>query len=414
MFRNPQAAPPLRSPYLVGRLLGDEKAIDTVTATVALRDQMRVELDEVEAQERRKAVAESRAPNQQPNFLLAASYLVQQHSTMTAAQAVAEVRSRFIAAKVTSELRKVREKWHHEIFFRPKHFTLGDAAEKKLVEQQQLLFDEERRDIEHAQNIVYKLCNFLTCGGNLFGEWQQNFAERAARAHNENIWTANEFERAVVEIGHHVMGTEVPAGLAKTIYDFLQDKDEKELLHIDVFYRAVHEAAAQAEENKRIRVVPLQPLPQPRQQNISSPVVLPHFVKDDVYANVTSESYYVLNGKVAASDEEGEGKRKGRKDQEEDKKDKKETKETKITKPINLFDLILKDEATQNIKLPWYRRMYNRIKRPWQTKRQQRRQVEEGARLTQIKQAKLDFNEALTFWMILKDLISIHSLCSHS
>ena len=241
MSHNPQS-PPQRSPYLVERLLGDETAIDTLTATVALRDQMKLEMYETEETERRKAVAESRAPNQQANFLLAASFLVQEYPLMTAAEAIAEIRSRFVESKVKQELQQIRDKWHGKIFYRPKSFEQGDAAEKMLIEQQAELIREEREDIAQAQDIVYKLCNFLTCSGKLLDEWKTGFNAAADLAGNQNIWKPKQFDKVVIEIGQHVMGTEVPEGLAKTIYDFLDQKSQK-LLHIDVFYQAVNEAA---------------------------------------------------------------------------------------------------------------------------------------------------------------------------
>ena len=96
--------------------------MDTLTATTALREQMRAELNEVEEYERRRATAVSKTPNQQANFLLAASYLIQNDPTLGAAEAVEVVRSRFIKGTVQEALLEVKEKWHREWYFRPKEF----------------------------------------------------------------------------------------------------------------------------------------------------------------------------------------------------------------------------------------------------------------------------------------------------
>ena len=239
-----------RSPYLLNRSLGQETAsLDTFTATAALREQMRVEMVEVEDFERRAAKALSEAPAQQAQFLLAASYLVQQHPELTAVEAVAETRSRFVEAKVDDALQIVRQKWHDEIFFRPKHFTLGDERERAMAEEHTRLLAEETSDYNVAKDMVHKLCNFLTCEGKMMSEWKEALEERAAIIHNGNTWTPNSFDRVIIQIGHHVTGTVVPEGLAKTIFDFLDTK-ESGVLQISHFFEVAQEAAEKATQAK--------------------------------------------------------------------------------------------------------------------------------------------------------------------
>ena len=229
---------------------GNTTTMDTLTATTALREQMRAELNEVEEYERRRATAVSKTPNQQANFLLAASYLIQNDPTLGAAEAVEVVRSRFIKGTVQEALLEVKEKWHREWYFRPKEFSLGDEREREAAEEHARLHAEEKLDYEKAHQAVHDMLNFLTCNSALLNEWKQAFQKRALLQKNENRWTAQQFEQVLVQEGSHICGTEVPEGMGETIYNFL-DVDERNLLHIHVFYDAVKDAALPVVQEKK-------------------------------------------------------------------------------------------------------------------------------------------------------------------
>jgi hypothetical protein len=230
-------------------------SIDTVTATAALRDQMRAELNEVEEFERRSATALTVAPNQQAKFLLAASYLIERDSALNADEALEIIRARFVEGAVQESLRQVKEKWRKEWYFRPEEYTLGDQREKEMVAERIRLHEEEQADILDARNMVNKMLNFVTCEGKLLDDWKEAFNERAKVQKNGNIWTPKQFDKVLVDFGEHIIGTVVPEGMGETVYNFL-DTEERRLLHIDIFYSAVKDAATLYVEEKKKRDLP--------------------------------------------------------------------------------------------------------------------------------------------------------------
>ena len=225
-------------------------SMDTATATAALRSQMRVELIEVEDYERRKAIAFSKAPNQQANFLLAASYLIQENKMLTATKAVELVRTRYVEGVVQKSLQHIKEKWHREWYHRPKEFTLGDQSEKELAVKQAKLYEEEKADLIAARNMIYQMINFITFEGKLMMEWKKVFREEALIQHNGNVWTAKRFEKMLVKFGPQFTGTGVPEGMGETIFQFLDTK-ETGILPIQVFYDIIKDAAGTIKKKKR-------------------------------------------------------------------------------------------------------------------------------------------------------------------
>ena len=225
-------------------------SMDTATATAALRGQMRVELTEVEDYERRKAIAFSKAPNQQANFLLAASYLIQKNKLLTATKAVELVRTRYVEGVVQKSLQEIKEKWHREWYHRPKEFTLGDQSEKEMAIEQEKLCEEEKADLIDALNMIYQMTNFITFEGKLTMEWKKVFREEALIQHNGNVWTAKRFEKMLVKFGPQFIGTDIPEGMGETIFKFLDTK-ETGILPIQVFYDIIKDAADTIKEKKR-------------------------------------------------------------------------------------------------------------------------------------------------------------------
>ena len=229
--------------------LGQEYMLGTKSATVALRNQMRLELAEVEEDTRRQAGHLCRAPARRGEFLLAASILVQRQPDVTVEDALALAQSQFVEQRVCGALQHIQEKWKL-IFERPAEFQVHDQRQEELMLCNANILREEQQDSSEAEARVCKLCMFLTAGGKFLKEWKAAFAERAALKRNGGVWTPNQFAMAVVDIARDASGCKAPEGLAATIYDYM-DTNSSRLVHIDEFFRLVRVGMCLEEKEKR-------------------------------------------------------------------------------------------------------------------------------------------------------------------